>query len=127
MDIVRFDEGTAGKIEGDILDADDVPVPASQLIEATLTLYDWHTRVLRGSPLVGVINDRFQQDILNDHDVTIDEDGHFVWAVRAEDNPILTPIRQIERHRGVFFFAWNGGQFNMEFELEVMNLGGVLT
>ncbi len=127
MERVRFDQGSAGKIAGDIVDDDDLPVPASQLIEATLTLYDFATRVEHtGSPLTGIINNRYQQDVLNTNDVTIDEAGHFLWQVTAADNVIVTRIRQIERHRAVLFFSWDGGQFNQEFELEVMNLRGVL-
>src|SRR5436189_4540189 len=127
MQRVRFDEGSHGTLEGDLVDDLGVPVPASQLVGATLTLYDWDTRVLDGSPQIGVINDRYQQDVLNTHEVAIDESGHFRWDLQAADNVIVTPIRQVERHRAVLSFEWQAGQFNMEVEIEVVNLGGVLS
>jgi hypothetical protein len=122
LDRFRFDEHTSGTIEGDIVDANGDPVPAASLTSAELTLYDWDTGAGGGSPQPGIINGRESQDILNSNNVTIDSDGHFVWSVQPDDNVIITQRRQVERHRAMFLFAWSGGEFRFECELDVVNL-----
>lgn len=128
VDRFRFTERTSGFIEGDIVDENDDPVPASVLTAATLTLWDLDTGVFDGSPTVGIINSREEQDILNANNVELDAgspavDGHFKWSVQPEDNIIVTPRRQLERHRAMFLFVWDTGQFRYECEIDVVNLG----
>lgn len=127
MDRFRFNEQSSGIIEGDIVDEQDLPVTADRLTEATLTLYDLETGSLTTSPIAGVINSRLEQDAKDANDVALDAgspatDGHFVWSVQPEDNIIVTPRRQVERHRAVFRFVWATGQFPYECEIEVVNL-----
>lgn len=118
----RFDEQSSGTIEGDIVDANEDPVPAASLTAAELTLFDWDTGAGGGSPQPGIINDRNAQDVLNTNNVTIDSEGHFIWSVQPDDNVIVTARRQIERHRAMFYFAWATGEFRFECELDVVNL-----
>ena len=134
IDRFRFYERNSGFIEGDIVDENDDPVPLASLISATLTLYDIDWGRL-GSPTTGIINGRYAQDVLNANDVTIETgspaiEGHFVWSLQPEDNTVPDDTesadkarhRQIWRHRAMFVFAWVGGEFRYECEIEVVNL-----
>ena len=128
IDKVRVNERSSKVVTFTILDENGDPVPDSVLTSATLTLFDLLTGKASGSPMQGVINSRGDQDVLNDNDVTIDGDGLVTWAMQPADNIIVTPRRQIERHRAMFSFAWPGaspgltGSFDYEFEIEVVNL-----
>jgi hypothetical protein len=121
MDIVRVDEDSTRVVTFTLLDEANVAVPGSALTEATLTLFDLGT-ASPGSPVKGIINDRNGQDVLNTNGVTIDEAGLVTWELQSEDNIIVTPRRQVERHRAMFRFTWPDGDFLKEFEIEVLNL-----
>ena len=139
---LRFYEGSTDRVTGTIVDRAGTVVPGSSLIAATLTLYDAETYDPIGSPVVGIINSRDHQDVLGvgspleAHGVTIhdtlqtDTDGStfsFEWRLDPEDNPIVTPSRQIERHRAMFAFTADSGEvIPVEFEIEVMNLRGTV-
>ncbi len=125
----RFIENSSGFIRAQIIDADGEPVPESAITAASLTLYDLMTFVPGVSPAVGVINNRNAQDVnasgmspASLNDVTYLDNGYFRWDLKPEDNPIITPRRQIERHRAEFSFAFAGGSFNYQIEIEVVNL-----
>lgn len=114
-------------VRGVIRDSvDNAVVPGSLVTVCTVTLWDLETGDLNTSPATGVINTRFQDDILDE--VVIDEDGNFRWTLAAEDNAIVTNRRQVERHRCTLHFEWTGaspevdGRFNAEFEIDVENL-----
>lgn len=124
----RFNEQSSGYIRAQIVDKNNNAVSLDDLTAASLTLYDMGTYV-PGSPVVGIINDRDAQDILATglspaelHDVTYEDDGYFRWDVQPEDNIIVTPRRQIERHRAEFSFGFVGGSFTFQVEIEVVNL-----
>jgi hypothetical protein len=123
IDRVRVNEGSTTVIEFNVLDADGAAVPAASLTLATLTLYDIGTYV-PGSPVVGILNSRDQQDVNNDHDVTISDSTTklVTWTSQPDDHVIVTPRRQLERHRAQFHFEWATGEFNYELEIEVVNL-----
>ena len=125
----RFTERSSGYIRAQIVDKDSNPVNGDDLTAATLTLYDMATYVSTASPIVGIINNRDAQDILaaglspsEKNDVTYEADGYFRWDLQPEDNIIVTARRQVERHRAEFNFAFTGGSFNYQIELEVVNL-----
>jgi hypothetical protein len=118
----RFNQGSSGSITGTITDAAGQAVPASSLTASTLTLYDLETYEPGASPMVGIINSREGQDVLNAHDVEIDSGGVFTWSVQPEDNAIVNTRRQVERHRALLHFEWDGGEFNEQVEIEVVNL-----
>lgn len=127
LDHFDFNERTSGFIAGDIVDENDMPVPASSITSATLTLYDAETADLDASPVLGIINSRHAQDVKNLNNVELDAGspsvtGHFVWSVQPADNIIVTKRRQIERHYAEFTFAWSGGQFVYRCEIDVTNL-----
>ena len=122
IDRVRVNEGSVKLLEFDIVNEADEAVSESSLTSAQLTLLDIETYAPGASPATGIINDRDAQDVLNDNNVTIDSEGHVVWTMQPEDNVIVTPRRQVERHRAQFSFAWDEGSFNVEIEIEVVNL-----
>jgi hypothetical protein len=122
MQRFRFNEGSSGVIEFDLEDEAGDPVPDSELDMATLTLWDLETGDLDGSPRVGIINGRDEQDINNVNHVAIDSDGHLVFTLQPEDNIIVTPRRQVERHLAKFEFAWATGHFTYLCEIDVDNL-----
>ena len=127
----RFTEGSSGFIRAQVTNQENVAVTVDQYTVATLTLYDLDTGE--------IINSRDAQDLLSgaspetgQNDVTFEADGYFQWDLQAAvpnvspadpgDNRIVTLRRQIERHRAMFHFAWDGGAFNYEVEIEVANL-----
>lgn len=124
----RFTEGSSGFIRAQLVDQAGEPVEVSSLVSATLTLWDMETGSANVSPTEGIINNRDDQDILGsgspsgDHNVTYEADGYFRWDLQPEDNVIVNPRRQVERHRALFIFAWSGGQVPYEVEIEVVNL-----
>ncbi len=125
----RFTENSSGFITARIIDADGEPVPESAITSATLTLIDLMSYSPGQSPARGVINSRNAQDInasgmspASLNDVTYLDNGYFRWDLQPEDNIIVTPRRQIERHRAEFHFSFNSGSFFYAVELEVVNL-----
>jgi hypothetical protein len=125
----RFTENSSGFIRAQIVDQDGEPVPESAITAASLTLYDLMTYVPSVSPAVGIINSRDAQDInaagmspASLNDVTYLDNGYFRWDLQPEDNIIVTSRRQLERHRAEFNFAFDGGSFNYQIEIEVVNL-----
>lgn len=124
----RFNEGASGFIRARIVDSAGDPVDVEALISATFTLWDVDTGSADTSPVEGIINDRNEQDILpegspsEENDVVYEADGYFQWNLQPEDNIIVTPRRQIERHRAMFVFTWDGGSLTHEIEIEVVNL-----
>lgn len=122
MDRVRVNEQSVKAVTFTITDENSDPVASASLDAAELTLYDVDTYV-GGSPATGIINDRQAQDVLNTNDVTVGAtDGLVTWLMQPEDNVIVTELRQVERHRAAFRFAWDTGSFEYEFEIEVTNL-----
>lgn len=127
IDRIRVNEGSSKIIEFDILDENGSIVPAANITVATLTLYDRETYQPGASPSVGIINGRDAQNVLNGNNVVIADSGSpanklVTWTMQPEDNPIVTPRRQIERHRAEFHIEFSTGEFNGEVEIEVMNL-----
>lgn len=127
----RFDKRSSGFIQRQIEDVNGLPVAFDALLTGTLTLYDDETYVPGASPAVGIINNRNEQDILggagsspSEGDVTFNENG-FRWDLQPEDNIIVDPRRQVERHMAVFHFTWQGGAFYRGIEIEVLNLPSV--
>jgi hypothetical protein len=100
-----------------LLDDNDMPIPASSLLTATLTLTDLETG--------RTINSRLLQDVLNANNVTITEEGRVTWEMQGNaDNVLVRSNQQLETHRGRFAFTWgNGGQFTHDVYLLVRKLG----
>jgi len=120
---VRANEASSKTVTFTIQNQDGTAVPLAELVAATLTLYDLETYVPNGSPVVGIINSRDDQDVLNANDVTIHAtSGLLTWVMAPEDNVIVTAKRQMERHRAEFHLVSVGGSFDFEFEIEVVNL-----
>ena len=136
MTRLRFTELTSARVVGTIQDRTGTVVSAASLTDATLTLYDLLTAT-GGSPDPSIINGRDHQDVLGvgspaeQNGVTLysslqtDTDGstyNFEWLLDPEDNVIVTPRRQLERHRALLHFVWPNGEMRAEFEIEVVNL-----
>lgn len=122
MDRFRCQEDSTFVISGTILDQDDAAVALAALTAATLTLFDLDTYEPGSSPVTGILNERDAQDVLNMNNVTIHAtSGLFTWTLQPDDNVIVTPRRQVERHRALFTFTWSAGSFNYECEIEVVN------
>lgn len=127
-------EGSTKVVEFDILDQDQEGVPATDLSTATLRLWDEATYASGGSPVVGILNGRDGQDVLNANSVTIDSDGHVVWTMQPEDTGEPSGLsenqrnnrlrRQRWRHFALFAFTWATGAYQQEIEIEVVNLRG---
>lgn len=125
---VRFTEGSSGFVRFQLTDQAGEPVIFDGLTEGTLTLWDMETSVPGASPAEGIINNRDQQDVLpegsplEENNVSYESNGYVRWDLQPEDNVIVNPRRQVERHRAMFVFGWEGGSLNYELEIEVVNL-----
>ena len=99
-------------------------VPLTSIDTVTLTLYDMGTYAPGASPAVGILNSRDSQNVKNTNQVTIHAtSGLVTWAMVPDDNIIVTPRRQIERHRAEFhFLTTTGVALDYEMEIEVKNL-----
>jgi hypothetical protein len=126
MDRIRVNEGSSKTVTFTITNEVGTAIPSSELTAATLTLYDLGTYVPGASPVVGIINSRNGQDVLNTNDVTIHAtSGLVTWVMQPEDNPIINTRRQVERHRANIGFEWSTGQFHFELEVDVVGQMGV--
>lgn len=98
-------EGTTSKIVATLLDQDDVPVPGDQLTALKLTLYEQKSKA--------IINNRNDQNVLQQNDVTVDENGILTFKMRVQDNVIVNPRRDVpnEVHVAMFTYGWNDGDF----------------
>jgi len=130
MQIIRVNEGSAAFVRFQIVDDAGEPINAQDLQAATLSVWDLETVIPGESPqTTGIINDRIAQDVLGDsspYDVSgveYEADGWVRWNLSEDDNPIVNPRRQVERHRAQFVFTWPSGRLVHEIEIEVNNLG----
>ena len=97
------------RIRGDyaftISDRNGVPVPASVLTAATMSLY---LTSPNGVPFT-YINGRQAQDILNTNNVLISEGGRIVWDIQSADMEHFDPTQFFEPRIAVFAFVWPEG------------------
>ena len=99
-----FLEGTTPRYTCTIVDEDNEPIPDTDLTTLTVTIHD----VATGT----IINDREQQDALNDNGVTVNTDGELVFDMEADDMAIVsTTIAEgaIEEHCLLFEWTYNSG------------------
>jgi len=127
MTRIRCRELSSDRITGTLKDSTGTVVLGSVVTACELTLWDLESGApADSSPAVGILNSRQGFDVLGSEEVTISEAGAFVWYVAPEDNAIVNPRRQMERHRATLHFEWTGdvydGEINVEFEIEVENL-----
>ncbi len=123
LDTIYPTEGSSRTVTFTLVDNAGVVVPLANIDAATLTLYDLGTYEPGASPTVGIINSRDAQSVLNANNVTVHStSGLVTWAMQDEDNPIVTPRRQLERHRAMFTFDVGGVILAYELEVVVKNL-----
>ena len=113
MPTPRFNELSSGLVSATLTDANGDPIAGSDLTALTLTLTDVDTGQ--------IINHRDVDNILTSPS-PVDEVGALTLALDAEDNVIVTPRRQIERHRALLQFEWADGSSYEEIMIEVKNL-----
>lgn len=118
----RYNERSAGLLEGIVIDSFGTPVPGSDVTAFTMTIWDIDT-AQQTSPVEGIINDRHDYDVLGSSEVTISESGAFSIKLSADDNIVVTKRRQVERHSVTVhceFETDSGiGVFNQDIEIEV--------
>ena len=109
-------ENATARLQADIIDEEDLPIPSLELGALTVTLY------LRSDPRV-IINSRNEQSVFNVNGGTFGEtDGRFVWIMDPEDNAIVgrTRATRIEDHIALFEWTYGvGKQGNQEFVIRV--------
>ncbi len=84
------------------------PVPGSDFTSVTLTLYDTTTNT----------KIRDAVDVLQQNDVTIDEDGWMRWNMQPSDNVIVSVDHGTEVHVALFEFKWALGEKAFLVELQ---------
>ena len=107
-------EQETGVFSFTIRDEDGVVIPASQLTAVLFTVY---------VPTSGaIVNTRNAQNVLNQNNVTISEAGVVAWTQQIADVTILDDTLEMETHRCLFLFTWQGGArskpYEVDFELE---------
>jgi hypothetical protein len=130
MNRVRVNEGSTGQLTGTLVDATGTAVPITDVSMVLLSMIDLDSADLTVSPVQGILNDRLQADVTAD--IAIDADGRFTWVLQPEDNIIVNPRRQVERHRAIFTFFYGAvgspavsALARVECEIEVQNLNMV--
>ncbi len=123
IDRIRVNEGSSLTVTFTLKDNAGVVIPLSSLTTAELTLFDLLTYVPTGSPIIGIINDRHNQDVKNANNVTVHStSGLVTWAVQPDDTIIVTSRRQLERHRARFRFVAGGAELDYQIEMEIVNM-----
>lgn len=110
-------EQTTGRVAGVIVGNDEVtPIPASDLLTLTLTLY-----VIKGDGSIAYVNSRNHQNVLNFSNVTVDVNGNMVWLVQAADTTLVEAV-PIERHVALFEWTTANAHGKHEIVLAIQNL-----
>lgn len=124
IDRIRVNERSSRTVTFTLKDNTGTVIPLTAIDSATVTLFDLDTYVPGASPAEGVINGRDGQDVKNAHDGTIHAtSGLVTLAMQPDDNVIVTPRRQVERHRLEFqFVTTSGAELDYQIEVEVVNL-----
>jgi hypothetical protein len=93
-------ERATTRIAGVLTEEDGVtPMPGSELLTFTLTVYDADTAQTL------IIDHR---NILNANNGAVDEDGAFVILLAPADVPIRTATLPYERHTALLEWTWGG-------------------
>jgi hypothetical protein len=71
-----------------------------------------------------IINNRNEQDVLNNNGVTIDSSGHLIWSIQPADLEIVGESpRGFETHVALFEWTWGVGQKgNVDYGLMVQKV-----
>lgn len=97
-------EKTTPKLTAVLQDENGNPIAGSALGTLTLTLYN-----LNDGPTYTILNSRDNQNVLNTNNVTVDESGNLTWEMQTGDTPLVDAALDIEKHRAVFTWTYNGG------------------
>jgi hypothetical protein len=99
-------------------DQDGTAVPGSTLTDLRLTLYEKTSGT--------ILNNRDNQNVLNQNQVTVDESGLITWQIMPADNAIVT-TKKLEIHVAVLTASWSSGTRKMvhQFEIDVTNINKV--
>lgn len=102
FDVPNAVERQSGIYTAALRDENGAPLGSAAISSFTLTLYDVNTGV--------TVNGRYQQNILNANQVTVDAQGQVTWTWLPLDMQILNPNRQQEEHVALFVVKWTDGQ-----------------
>jgi len=95
-------ERTTRRYQTTIKDEDGAVVPAANLSTLKLTLFSLHSGA--------ILNSRSAQNVLNQNNVTVDTQGLLRWTLQPADNAILDDTLNIEVHRALFEWNYQGGK-----------------
>lgn len=73
----------------------------SAIVSLTLTLYELKSGA--------IINNRDGQNVLNQNDVTVDENGALLFSLQPDDGVIIDADCEYETHRAEFDCVFNAG------------------
>lgn len=85
---------------------DGEPIVPADLVAMTLTLYNRNDGA--------IINGRDQQDVHEQNNVSVDEQGRLVWDMQPEDNVLLSRTSSTETHVALFMWEWPTGHHHHE-------------
>ena len=114
----ELNERTVAEFSADLVRESGEAIDKNILASLRLTLYDVITKE--------IINDRHKQNILDDNDVTVSDDGRLTWVLQADDNVMVNSALVKERHRALFEWTWPPGPTakpgNAQIDIVVRNL-----
>lgn len=97
-----FEEGSSSNIVGTFVDFAGEQIDKEAIISLELTLFDYHTNK--------VINDREEQDILDDNDGLVSDEGELTLRLGPEDNIVNNDTKEEELHAARLVWTWNDGE-----------------
>jgi len=112
VDIFEVPEQSTPTFRSVLTDDLGDPVQGSLLNTLTLTVLQEYT--------LAVVNDRDDQDVLNDNDVTVDTDGNLIWSMTVDDTVILNNALRKEMHRALFAWTFDSGTKSGNKEVIIM-------
>lgn len=94
-------QGDTGIYSTVLLKENDAPLSVNETTALTLLYVDQHTHA--------VINGRYNQNVLNANDVSMDANGYVEWALQVQDTAMVSLKRPSEAHTALFTFTWLDG------------------
>lgn len=112
--VTKFDvlERITVRYRATLIDDNGTAVPGTSLTTITLTVYDKSTG--------NILNNRNDQNVLNQNNVTIDSNGLLEWIVQPEDLAIVNTNHANEIHVALFEWTWQSGTRSGKHEMELI-------
>lgn len=121
--VYRVKEKNSYRLRFRLVDEDGAAISSSIISTLICTLYYDNTEVGESDRYhLATINSRYNQDVLNDNNVTVSASGTVTWIIQPEDLEKLNSSEE-EDHVALFTWYWdvapNTKRNNYEFRFKV--------